>query len=121
MCRNPEYWSTVLLAVFLCAGAVSAALQHGFLSHLRKLSPSLWRSLGERRVLTDDGNKSYAAAQWYLITGEYETHQDPELVTRGDRARLAFLISCVALFSWGAFAAITNASPRLACLLGVSL
>jgi hypothetical protein len=120
MCRTPEYWSTVLLLALICTAAVSGVLQHGFLSLLQKQSPSLWRTLGKRRVLTDDGDKSFAAAQWYLITGEYKTHQEPELVTRGDRARIAFLISCIALFSWGAFASIANASPRLACLLGVS-
>lgn len=116
MCSPAEFWSTLLLVPLLGCFALNVALQHRFLTNLEAQRPELWRTLAQRRVITDDGNKSYAAAQWYLVTGEFRTLDEPELVSLGLKARLAFFALALAFVAWGAFGSALNAWPRLACL-----
>ncbi len=120
MCHSFESWSAALLLVFLFAFLLNAVLQHRFLTRLEDDHPSQWRELGKRKVWTDDGNTSYAAAQWYLLSGEFRTLHDPTLVALGVRARRAALSAIAALGLWGTFVTITQASPSFSCLLGFS-
>lgn len=120
MCQPVESWSAALLLVFLCVFSINAVLQHRFLKQLENGHPLRWQELGKRRVWTDDGNTSYAAAQWYLLSGEFRTLNDETLVALGVRSRRAALASIAALVLWGLFVTITQASPSFSCLLGLS-
>lgn len=119
MCTGPELWSTFLLLASAAAAAVSGVLQHRFLSRLEDQQPAVWNKLGKRKVLTDDGNTSYAAAQWYLLEGEFTALDDPSLAALGSRARMSFFGTAVMFIAWGVLVVLANASPRLTCILGL--
>lgn len=119
MCHAADFWSIALLVLLAAIGVVNAVLQHRFLHHLEVAVPSLWSKLGKRKVWTDDGNISYAAAQLYLLEGEYKSNGDQSLVEVGDRARVAFFCMLAALLIWGVHASVLGALPRFSCLLRI--
>jgi len=119
MCTNAELWSTLLLVALAAAAAVSAILQHRFLSQLEDQHPSVWKQLGKRKVLTDDGTTSYAAAQWYLLEAEFTTLENLSLVALGRKARTSFFAAAAIFIAWGVVAVSANASPRLTCILSL--
>jgi hypothetical protein len=96
-------------------------LGHRFLYHLEAAEPFLWSDLGKRRIWTDDGNLSYAAAQWFLLAGEYKSLDDQSIVEKGDRARIAFFCMLAALIAWGVHASIFDAEPQFSCVLDIFL
>jgi hypothetical protein len=98
----------ILSVLAICAFIASAVLQTRYLSFLEKQRPALWRELAERRPITDDGNFSYAAAQWYLITGEYNHDEDPEVWRLAWRARVAFFVTLALLAFVVGFAVATG-------------
>ncbi|WP_421882400.1 hypothetical protein [Methylibium sp.] len=116
MCTDGQLWSTLLFMLLVAAAIPSAVFQHRFLVQLESQHPKVWSTLGKRTVLTEDGNTSYASAQWYLLTGEFATLPDSALVAQGMKARAFFLVTAVALVAWGVAAVLANASPRLACI-----
>ncbi|CAN7322040.1 hypothetical protein LJR039_001635 [Pseudorhodoferax sp. LjRoot39] len=109
----------MLILAFAAAAALSGGLQHRFLSRLEHQEPTVWSALGKRRVLTDDGDTSYAAAQWYLLNGEFTALNDQSLASLGRHARMSFFGTAAILIAWGVVAIAANASPRLTCFLGI--
>lgn len=108
MCRAADFLSTVMLLVWIGACVPMGILQHRFLSRLENSRPSLWKELGHRKVWTDDGNKSYAAAQWYLVRGEYKSLGDHSLIDLGNRARNAFFGILGVFLAWGFVSTLTQ-------------
>ncbi len=72
-----------------------------------------------RKVWTDDGNISYAAAQWFLLEGEYKSINDQAIIEKGDRARLAFFCMLAALMAWGVCASVSGVWFPFSCLLEI--
>lgn len=99
------------------AAIPSGVLQHRFVRSLEKTLPAIWAELGTRKKLrTEDGNKHYAAAQRFLIWGEYKSLSDERLVKMGDRSRTAFFVFIASLVVFGFCAALTQGTPQLSCL-----
>jgi hypothetical protein len=116
VCTQFDLWSMALFAAMVCAVAVAASLQHGFVTQLELRSPSLWAELGRRRIWADDGNTSYAAAQLFLLKGEHTTLADPGLVKLGSRARLAFFVSIGLFLAWFPVVIVSDSFlPRFSC------
>lgn len=116
MCSAFDFFSTVTLAV-VCLTAVPLAVLHDrFLRRLETTHPSLWEELGARKVWFRDGDKAYAAAQLFLLGGEYQSLSDAALVKLGDRARLAGLVFGLSLFVWTILQNVTHGTPQLSCL-----
>ena len=90
MCAAVDYAFLALCTFAVAALIANVVLQSRFLSSLEATHPTLWHQLGRRRPFAEDGNFSYAAAQWYLITGEFNHSKEPDLVLSGRRARTAF-------------------------------
>ena len=98
----------------------NAVLQGKFLSNLEARHRNLWHRLGKRRPFAEDGNFSYAAAQWYLITGEFRYSNEPDIVASGRLARSAFFGFLFLVASCVAVAQVTGTGPKsLSCLLPV--
>jgi hypothetical protein len=117
VCTPLDHWHIALFCALVATAAIAALLQHRFVTQLESHSPSVWEQLGKRRVWADDGNRSYAAAQLFLLKGEHTSLTDPALVRLGSRARWAFFV-CAGLFLvWFMFAAEVNSFvPRFSCL-----
>ena len=119
MCTQPEYWSIALFTALVIAAAVAAFLQHRFVTRLEPHSPSLWADLSKRRVWVDDGNRTYAAAQLFLLKGEHTSLSDPALIQLGSRARWAFFVTVGLFLVWFIFVVESNSlMPRFSCLFG---
>jgi hypothetical protein len=80
----------------------------------------LWRNLATRSgwLMPEDGNHSYAGAQWHLIfCGEYKAIDDPVLQKLGYKTRLVTLamLACVAVL--GVFSMVLQSFPSPVCLV----
>jgi hypothetical protein len=117
VCTQTEYWYIALFTALLIATASAVFLQHRFFTRLESHSPSLWAELGNRRVWADDGNRTYAAAQLFLLRGEHRSLTDLALVQLGSRARWAFFVTVGLFLAWFMFATELNSlMPRFSCL-----
>jgi hypothetical protein len=117
MCSHPDFISTMAFGLVVLAAIPSGVLQHRFVRSLEKTLPAIWAELGTRKKLwTEDGNKHYAAAQRFLIWGEYKSLSDERLVKMGDRSRTAFFVFIASLVVFGFCAALTQGTPQLSCL-----
>ncbi len=68
----------------------------------------------------DDGNRTVAVADWYFISGEFKTLNNPALVQLGVKARRAAFTTIGTFVVWGTFVSISQATPSFSCLLGMS-
>ncbi|MGN6829242.1 hypothetical protein [Paucibacter sp. M5-1] len=76
--------------MFAVAFGYNAFVQTRFMRRLRQEHPSVWVELGQRKVITEDADRTLAAAQLYLLAGEYKLVNDVILVQLGRRAVAAF-------------------------------
>ncbi len=120
MCTAADYAFFALSVAAVTAFVANAILQSRFLSKLEATHPTLWHQLGKRRPFTEDGNFSYAAAQWYLIAGEFNYSNEPDLVRSGKCARSAFVAFLILAAACLAVTQVAGTGPeRLSCLLPV--
>ncbi len=120
MCHPVDSWSAALLLLFILSVTIHAVLQARFLKQLERLHHDDWEELLNPDAWGDESSATYSAGLWYLLSGEYRSLGDRQLAVSAFRARLAAIVSIVLLVTWGAFIAITHASPNLKCLLGLA-
>jgi hypothetical protein len=118
MCHTANTWSAALLLLFFLTVAIHAVLQMRFLKQLERRYPGQWEEWVDEDAWGDESSATYSAGFWYVLSGKYRALGDRQLAARAVGARLAAVVSIVALASWGGFVAITQASPSFACLLG---
>jgi hypothetical protein len=90
MCSASAIAFIVLAVSFAVAFGYNALVQTRFIRRLRQEHPLVWGDLGRRKVLTEDADPTLAAAQFYLLAGEYKSVKDSVLVQLGRRAVIAF-------------------------------
>jgi hypothetical protein len=120
MCHPVDSWSAALLLLFFLSVTIHAVLQARFLKRLERLHHDDWEELLARDAWGDESSATYSAGLWYLLSGEYRSLGDRQLTGSAFRARLAAIVSIGLFASWGAFVAVTHASPNLRCLLGLA-
>jgi hypothetical protein len=120
MCTPTELIASLLfIGLLLCMGF---GFRHElkFTSHVERNHPTEWRNLAKRgkHLYPEDGNTSYAGAQWYLILrGEYTAIDDPELKILGFKARRAAFLGLGFLVGLALFVVFTQATPSFRCLV----
>lgn len=117
MCEDVHLAFVLLAAAFVLAALWAFLAQRAFLRELGHSRPDVWKLLGSRKVWTEDGDKNLAAAQRFVIWGEYRLLDDPALVALGHRARLACAsVAGVLLLAAIAIAMSQGAPAWQACL-----
>ncbi len=90
MCTLSTIMFFALAVSFAVAFAYNAFVQTRFMRRLKAEHPLVWVELGQRTVITDDADRTLAAAQFYLLAGEYKSVNDLVLIQLGGRAVAAF-------------------------------
>ena len=92
MCSASTIVFLALAISFAVAFGYNAIVQTRFMRRLRKEHPLIWGELGQRKVISEDADRALAAAQLYLLAGEYKSVNDLVLVQLGQRAVAAFYV-----------------------------
>jgi hypothetical protein len=119
MCTPTELAASLLFVGLLLCMVFGFRHELRFTSHVEHKHPVEWRKLSQRgkHLFPEDGNTSYAGAQWYLILrGEYSKIDDPELQVLGFKARRTAFIGLGCLVGLGIFVTLTQAMPSFRCL-----
>ena len=120
MCQILEGWSLILALLCAVMFGIHGVLQLRFFKAFERSAPLVWKTFANTRNWMDWSDSSgTAAAQWYLLKGDFTNITDASLVARAKRSRLATLAFLVLLGVWGLFVWATQALPRLACIPGL--
>lgn len=119
MCSTPETVAAGLYVLILLCVCVGVPYESRFMTYLEKHHSGLWRDLASRSgwLVPEDGNYSYAGAQWHLIfRGEYKSIDDAALQALGFKTRVVSfaMLACVAIL--GVFGMVMQSLPSPVCL-----
>ena len=120
MCSAPETVAAGLYVLLLLCVCVAVAYESRFMAHLENHHSGLWRDLASHSgwLMPEDGNYSYAGAQWHLILrGGYKSIDDAALQTLGFKARLVSLTMLASVAILGVFAMVVQSFPSPVCLV----
>ena len=115
MCSTSTIAFLVLAISFAVAFGYNAFVQTRFMRRLEEAHPLVWVELGQRKVSTEDADRTLAAAQIYLLAGEYKSVNDSVLVRLGQRAVAAFYIGIAVAIAMFIAAGLAGCSAISEC------
>lgn len=117
-CTPLEYVSLALAALLVCSFGAQGLLYVKFTKRLDTSQPALSEWMGQQPNPMDASDEGGSAGvQMYLLRGDFAELREPDLKSLALRARTAMLVFLVAFCCMGVFVWVTQAVPRLTCVL----